>query len=89
MLQTSERGIAMAPRYNRGQRVVVMPVKNDSLSTRDSVIEAYVGKDGLITDYYWINSPTSRQSIYVYTVKIKEDNREIVVHEDEIKSFVE
>ena len=66
-----------------------MPVKNDSLSTRDSVIEAYVGKDGLITDYYWINSPTSRQNIYVYTVKIKEDSREIVVHEDEIKSFVE
>ncbi len=79
----------MAPRFNRGQRVVVMPVKNDSLSTRDSVIEAYVGKDGLITDYYWINSPTSRQNIYVYTVKIKEDSREIVVHEDEIKSFVE
>ena len=79
----------MAPRYNRGQRVVVMPVKNDSLTTRDSVIEAYVGKDGLITDYYWINSPTSKQNIYVYTVKIKEDNREIVVHEDEIKNFVE
>lgn len=81
--------MAMAPRYNRGQRVVVMPVRNDSLSTRDSVIEAYVGKDGLITDYYWINSPTGRQNIYVYTVKIKEDNREIVVHEDEIKNYVE
>ena len=66
-----------------------MPVKNESLSTRDSVIEGSVGKDGVIIDYYWINSRTGSHNIYVYTVKIKEDGREIVVHEDEIKSYVE
>jgi len=79
----------MAPKYKRGQRVAIMPVKNEALSPRDSVIEDYIGKDGIITDYYWINSRTSSQNIYVYTVKIKEDGREIVVHEDEIKSYVE
>ena len=79
----------MAPRYSRGQRVVIMPVKNEGLSPRDSVIEDYIGKDGIITDYYWINSRTGSQNIYVYTVKIKEDGREVVVHEDEVKSYVE
>ena len=79
----------MAPRYVKGQRVVIIPANNQSLSPRDSAIEPYVGKDGKITDYYWIDSRTGTQSIYVYTIKMKEDNKEVVVHEDELKAYVE
>lgn len=79
----------MAPRYGKGQRVVIIPARNQNLSPIDSAIESYVGKDGKITDYYWIDSQTGSQSIYVYTIKIKDDNKEIVVHEDELKAYVE
>lgn len=79
----------MPPRYGKGQRVVIVPAKDDNLSPRDSAIEPYVGKDGKITDYYWINASVGEQSIYVYTVKMKEDNKEVVVHEDELRAYVE
>jgi len=79
----------MPPRFGKGQRVVIVPAKNQSLSPRDSAIEPYVGKDGKITDYYWIDSRTGMQSIYVYTVKMREDSKEVVVHEDELKAYVE
>ncbi|MCJ7763842.1 MAG: hypothetical protein MUO90_01620 [Dehalococcoidales bacterium] len=79
----------MAPRFGKGQRVVIVPAKDQSLSPRDSAIEPYVGKDGKITDYYWIDSRTGMQSIYIYTVKIREDSKEVVVHEDELKAYVE
>jgi len=79
----------MPPRFVKGQRVVIIPAKNQSLSPRDSAIEPYVGKDGKITDYYWIDSRTGMQNIYVYTVKMREDSKEVVVHEDELKAYVE
>lgn len=79
----------MPPRYGKGQRVVIVPAKDESLSPRDSAIESYIGKDGKITDYYWIDSRVGEQSIYVYTVKMKEDSKEVVVHEDELRAYVE
>jgi hypothetical protein len=79
----------MAPRFGKGQRVVIIPAKDQSISPRDSAIEPYVGKDGKITDYYWVDTRVGTQSIYVYTVKMKEDNKEVVVHEDELKAYVE
>jgi hypothetical protein len=89
MLQIPGERSSMPPRFSKGQRVVIIPAKNQSLSPRDSTIEPYVGKDGRISDYYWINSRTGTQSIYVYTVKISEDSKEVVVHEDELKAYVE
>lgn len=79
----------MAPRFGKGQRVVIIPAKNEGLSPRDSTIEPYIGKDGKITDYYWIDTRVGKQSIYVYTVKMREDSKEVVVHEDELKAYVE
>ena len=79
----------MAPRYNKGQRVVIVPAKEQRLSPRDSDIEPYVGKSGTITDFYWINVRTGAQKIYIYTVRMGEDGKEVVVHEDELKAYIE
>jgi ribosomal protein L21E len=78
----------MDPRYKIGQKVMIMPSKQ-SLSPRDSAIEPYAGKSGTIVDFHWINVRTGAQKFYIYTVRVGEDGKEIVVHEDELKAYVE
>ena len=78
----------MAPKYAKGQKVLIMPVKNQHLSARDSSIEAYAGSSGKVTDYYWI-STGSGKAFYVYTVQVESDEADIVLHEDEIQAYLE
>jgi len=77
----------MAPKYEIGQKVIVTPVKNQHLSPRDSDIEAYAGRSGKVTDYYWI-STGSGEAFYIYTVKMEASHEDIVLHEDEIQAYV-
>lgn len=79
----------MASHYQRGQKVIIVPSKEQSLTPRDAKIEPYIGRSGVITDYYWIDVPTGDDRLYVYTVKMKEENKEVVVYEDEIRVFVD
>ncbi len=78
----------MNPKYEIGQKVVVRPIKNQALSPRDCTIEPFVGQTGQVTRYYWI-SPRAGEVFFIYTVRVGVDNREIVLHEDEIAGFVE
>ena len=78
----------MAPKYIKGQKVVITPIKNQHLSPRDSDIGAYAGKVGIVTDYYWIRTGIG-EVFYIYTVRLGPDHRDIVLHEDEIQSHVE
>lgn len=73
---------SMAPRYVVGQKVVVVPPEN-SISPRDSSIEAFAGQVGKVSDYRWIN--LRGQVFYIYTVKIGTDEKEMVLHEDELE----
>ena len=77
----------MAPKYEIGQEVIVTPVKNQQLSPRDSDIEAYAGRSGKVTDYYWI-STGSGEAFYIYTVRLEADDKDIVLHEDEMQPYV-
>ncbi len=79
----------MASHYKRGQKVVIVPTKSQSLSPRDSKIEPYIGRSGVITDYYWLEVPTGDKEVFIYTVKMNEEDREVVVYEDEIRAFVD
>ena len=73
----------MSARFEKGQRVVVRKVKKRHLSPRDSSLEPYEGQVGTVNNYYWIT--LSRGNIvYLYTVRIGADQKEIVLHEDEI-----
>ena len=76
----------MEPKYKVGQRVLINPVKNQSSSVRESDIEQYAGQSGIVTDYYWIR-PSAGGVFYVYTVKIRDSQKEIVLHEDEMKAY--
>jgi len=76
----------MSARYEIGQKVVVTPVKSQIMSPRDSDIEAYAGQSGRVIDYYWIGSGSD--SFYIYTVKTEPDNKEIVLHEDEMQTYL-
>lgn len=73
----------MTPRYRIGDRVIIIPVQNPPLSTRDSEIGPYASQTGEVINYHWI-SPTRGQTFYIYTVKIGESHKEAVLHEDEI-----
>ncbi|MFC1943655.1 hypothetical protein ACFLWO_03650 [Chloroflexota bacterium] len=75
----------MEPKYKIGQKVIVKPVKNQSQSARDSDIGHYAGQRGTVTNYYWI-SPIEGKVFYTYTVQFGTDQKEIVLHEDEIEA---
>ncbi len=74
----------MNPKYNIGQRVVIRPIKEQILSARDCTIEPYVGQIGQVTQYYWI-SPRAGEVLFIYEIRVLADNKEIVLHEDEIR----
>jgi hypothetical protein len=75
----------MAPKFNKGQKVTVTPVKNPTVSPRDSDIRVYAGSNGKVIDYYWL-STSMGEAFYVYTVRIEAENKDIVLHEDEIQA---
>jgi len=76
----------MSPKFQIGQKVVVKPTREQSVSLRDSSIEPYVGQTGEVTDYYSIN-PSASESFYLYTVRIGDTGRKtVVLHEDEIEA---
>ncbi len=75
----------MEPTYKLRQEVIIKPVKNQTLSARESDIGQYAGQRGIVTDYYWIQ-PNTGGVFYVYTVKIGDSDKEIVLHEDEMKA---
>lgn len=78
----------MVPRYEIGQKVVIVPAKNQRLSSRDSDMEAYAGQSGTVTDYYGISS-NKGEVFYVYTVQIAGGKKEVVLHEDELAAGIE
>ena len=77
----------MAPKYMKGQKVTIVPAKNQPLSPRDSDIDPYIGQSGEVTDYYWI-STGSGEAFYIYTVQMEAGHKDIVLHEDEIQAYV-
>jgi len=78
----------MAPKYEKGQKVIITPAKYQRLSPRDSDIEAYAGRSGKVTDYYWISTGRG-EAFYIYTVRLEADDKDIVLHEDEMQAYVE
>ena len=77
----------MAAKYEKGQKVLIKPATAESLSPRDSDIAQYAGQSGEVTALYSI-SPRTGEVFYMYTVRIETDNRDIVLHEDEIQPHV-
>ena len=75
----------MEPTYTLGQEVIIRPVKNQTSSARESDIGQYADQRGIVTDYYWIQ-PNAGGVFYVYTVKIGDSGKQIVLHEDEMKA---
>ena len=72
----------MEPKFKIGQKVTVK--KSDLSALRDSTISKYANKIGIITNYYSI-SPHWGEIFYIYTVQIGQGQKDVVLHEDEIK----
>ena len=79
----------MATKYVVGQKVILTPVGEKASSPRDSALEPYAGQVGKITNYYWISPGGGTEAFYIYTVQIGTGNKEVVLHEDEMKSCLE
>lgn len=60
-------------------------VKPEGPSPRDCTLESYAGQIGKITNYYWIN--LHGKTVYIYSVQIGKGEKEIAVHEDEIRAY--
>lgn len=76
----------MTANYEIGRKVIIAPVKSES-PLRDSQLEPYAGKIGTIADYHWIQ-PLGREKFFIYTVHLDDDNRDIILHEDEIRPYL-
>ena len=76
----------MAAKYVKGQKVVIKPITSESLSPRDSDIAQYAGQSGEVADLYMI-SPRTSEVFYIYMVRIETDDKDIVLHEDEIQPY--
>ena len=72
----------MAPKYDIGQKVKLTPVNNQDLSARDSALEPYAGQIGEVVSSFWINR--GEEVFYIYTVRIGDPHKEVIVHEDEL-----
>ena len=73
----------MPATYEIGQEVIIKPVKEPDLSVREAALSPYAGMMGKVTDFYWIRPPTGKV-FYLYTVRVGDANKEIVLYEDEI-----
>ena len=73
----------MAPKYEIRQKVIIKQATSSTPTLRDCTVEPYMGQVGEVTNYYWM-LPPSGEVFYVYTVRIGDGYKEIVVHEDEI-----
>ena len=76
----------MVPKYKIGQKVIITPVSNQYLSPRDSALEPYAGQIGKVADYYWITKDRGTEVFYIYTVLTEPENKEVVLHEDELSA---
>ena len=77
----------MNSKYEIGQRVVIKPLNNQSLSPRDCTVEPYVGQVGVIINYYVIG-PRAAQAFYIYNVRVGANQTELALHEDEIEAYM-
>lgn len=78
----------MAPKYEKGQKVIITPAKDVSLSPRDCDIRAYAGESGKVIDYHWITTRKG-EVFYMYTVHIEAEDKDIVLHEDEMQAHID
>ncbi len=77
----------MNAKYEKYQKVIITPVQ-EQLTSRETGIKKYAGKIGQVIDYYWVEIGRG-DVFYVYTVQVEEDKKEIVLHEDEMKTLIE
>ncbi len=77
----------MAVKFEKGQQVVIRPVGGNPASPRDASIEPYIGRNGKVTDYYSITMRDGK-AVYLYTVLIEDDHKELVLHEDELEAYI-
>jgi hypothetical protein len=77
----------MTTRYEIGRKVTIKPVKSQH-AARDAGLEQYTGRIGVIANYYQIQ-PTGREVFCLYVVRIKDEEKEIVLYEDELQPALE
>ena len=75
----------MRPKYAIGQKVIIQPVTEKVPTRRENDINLLAGQVGEISNYYWI-SPRTGQVFYIYNVRVDDERKEVVVHEDEIEA---
>jgi hypothetical protein len=78
------RSNTLEPKFKIGQKVTIRKPESDLSALRDSTISKYADRTGVVTNYYFI-SPRWGEVFYLYTVQIGQGQKDITLHEDEIK----
>ena len=64
-----------------------MPVKSQGLYANESSLGTYAGLIATVSDYYLLRKGT--EAFYIYSMRIGDGQKEIILHEDELESFVQ
>jgi hypothetical protein len=76
----------MGPKYQIGQDIIVRPVKYPNVPPKDADIDEFAGRMGKVVNYHWIQ-PTKGQVFYIYTVRLGEGLKDVILHEDEMSPY--
>jgi hypothetical protein len=74
----------MEPKFQIGQKVAIKTPKPNSSSLREASISRYANETGIVTNYYFMQ-PNWGEVFIIYTIRIGAGQKDIVLHEDEIK----
>ncbi len=74
----------MEAKYMVGQRVIIQPVKEGTITIREDEVSRFAGQVGQVSDFYWI-SPRAGFVFYIYNVRVGRRHKDLVVYEDELE----
>jgi hypothetical protein len=76
----------MDPKYQIGQDVIVRPVKYQAVPPKDADITGFAGRRGKVVNYHWIQ-PSKGKIFFIYNVRLGEEMKEVILHEDELSPY--
>ncbi len=80
----------MGPRYAKGQTVVIVPAINGKGRPKYPDTEKYIGKLGVVVEYYRLGFDTANnpRDYYVYRIRLDSDRSKTAIPEDALKPLM-
>ena len=82
----------MPPRFLKGQRVKVVPVRNPDMTPKYPEIESYTSETGVVVEDYFVRykgTPGPQLTSYMYLVRLDAGHRAVPIAEDALEACLD